>query len=55
MLTLSDVILLFKKILIGIVVAIIPFVIIFGGLWITRRVLATEETQIKIQPKSATP
>lgn len=51
MVTLTDFILLIKKILIGILVAIIPFAIIFGGLWITRRVLS-HETKQSIEIKS---
>jgi hypothetical protein len=47
MFTLSDVLLLIKKILIGILVAVIPFVIIFGGLWITQRVLETRTDQVQ--------
>ena len=55
MFTLSDVTLLLKKIAIGILVAAIPFAIIFGGLWVTRKVLGTEEKQLSTQTKSVTP
>ncbi|MGC3946236.1 MAG: hypothetical protein QM762_17255 [Chryseolinea sp.] len=55
MITFSDVTLLLKKILIGILVAVIPFVIIFGGLWITRRVLGTDTQQVRAETKSSTP
>jgi uncharacterized protein YneF (UPF0154 family) len=51
MLTLSDAVLLLKKIFIGILVAVIPFVIIFGGLWITRKVLGTNNEQLQTHTK----
>ena len=38
--TLSDVSILGKKILVGIIVTVIPFVIIAGGLWLGQRLLA---------------
>jgi len=37
--TLSDVSILGKKILVGIIITIIPFVIIAGGLWLTQKAL----------------
>ncbi len=37
--TLSDVTLLGKKILVGIVVTIVPFIIIAGGLWLGQKLL----------------
>jgi len=37
--TLSDVTLLGKKILVGVIVTIVPFVIIAGGLWLTQKLL----------------
>jgi hypothetical protein len=37
--TLSDVTLLAKKILVGIAVTLVPFVIIVGGLWLTQKLL----------------
>lgn len=37
--TLSDVSILGKKILVGIIVTVIPFVIIAGGLWLGQRLL----------------
>jgi len=37
--TLDDIILLGKKILIGIIVTMIPFLILFGGLWFTHKLL----------------
>ncbi|MEJ1238704.1 hypothetical protein WBG78_11270 [Chryseolinea sp. T2] len=55
MLSLSDVILLVKKILIGIIVAVIPFLIILGGLWITQRVLGSGEVQTQITTKPVKP
>jgi hypothetical protein len=38
--TLSDVTLIGKKILVGIVVTLVPFIIIFGGLWLTPKLLS---------------
>jgi uncharacterized membrane protein len=38
--TLSDVNILAKKILVGIIVTIVPFILIFGGLWLTPRLLS---------------
>jgi hypothetical protein len=38
--TLSDVSLIGKKILVGIVVTVIPFTIIVGGLWLTQHLLS---------------
>jgi uncharacterized membrane protein len=38
--TLSDVKILAKKILVGIIVTIVPFILIFGGLWLTPRLLS---------------
>lgn len=43
--TLSDVSLIGKKILVGIVVTIVPFIIIVGGLWGTQRLLASHEAK----------
>jgi len=45
--TLSDVSILGKKILVGIIITVIPFIIIAGGLWLTQRVLTnnTKPTQ----------
>jgi uncharacterized protein YneF (UPF0154 family) len=42
--TVSDVTILGKKILVGIIVTLVPFIIIFGGLWLTRRLLSDNET-----------
>jgi hypothetical protein len=41
--TLSDITLLIKKILVGIMVSLIPFLILFGGLWITHKLLREDE------------
>jgi len=38
--TLSDVTLLLKKILVGIIVTLVPFFILFGGLWLTQKLLS---------------
>jgi hypothetical protein len=43
--TLSDVTLIGKKILVGFAVTLVPFIIIFGGLWLTRRLLTDHDTQ----------
>jgi len=37
--TINDVSLLGKKVLVGVIVTLIPFIIIFGGLWLTRKLL----------------
>jgi hypothetical protein len=39
--TLSDVTILGKKILVGIIVTLVPFIIIFGGLYLTRQLLSS--------------
>ncbi|MBB6107381.1 hypothetical protein [Mucilaginibacter lappiensis] len=38
--TFNDVSLLGKKILVGVIITLIPFVIIFGGLWLTQKLLS---------------
>ncbi|HEY9006766.1 hypothetical protein [Ohtaekwangia sp.] len=38
--TFSDVTLLVKKILVGILVTLVPFIILFGGLWLTQKLLS---------------
>lgn len=43
--TLSDVTLIGKKILVGIVVTIIPFVVIVGGLWLTQSLLTSHDAK----------
>ena len=48
--TLSDVTLIGKKILVGIIVTVIPFIIIVGGLWLTQHLLtghATAKTSVQ--------
>ncbi|MDR3696823.1 hypothetical protein [Mucilaginibacter sp.] len=54
--TLSDVTLIGKKILVGIVVTVVPFLIIFGGLWLTRKLLANHDkaNQQITQPTKST-
>lgn len=37
--TLSDVNLVVKKILVGIIVTLVPFAIVVGGLWLTQKLL----------------
>lgn len=37
----SDVWLLFKKILVGVIVTVVPLAILAGGLWITQKHLAS--------------
>lgn len=43
--TLSDVSLIGKKILVGIVVTVVPFVIIVGGLWFTQHALSVHDSK----------
>jgi hypothetical protein len=43
--TLSDVSLIGKKILVGIVVTVIPFIIIVGGLWFTQHWLSRQPAE----------
>ena len=43
--TLSDVTLIGKKILVGIIVTVVPFIIIVGGLWLTQRLLTAHDAQ----------
>jgi hypothetical protein len=55
--TLSDVSLIGKKILVGIIVTVVPFVIIVGGLWFTQHALNThdakkESTQTTSKPEN---
>jgi len=48
--TLSDITLIGKKILVGIIVTVIPFIIIVGGLWLTQHLLSrhpVEKTSIQ--------
>jgi len=41
--TLSDVTILGKKILVGIIVTVVPFVIIAGGLWLGQKALSNHD------------
>jgi len=50
--TFSDVPLLGKKILIGIIITVIPFLILFGGLWFTKKILTGNKTEIKTSLKN---
>ena len=43
--TLSDVSLIGKKILVGIIVTVIPFAIIVGGLWFTQHALSAHDAK----------
>ena len=43
--TLSDVSLIVKKVLVGIIVTVVPFVIIVGGLWFTQHALTTHDAK----------
>jgi hypothetical protein len=43
--TLSDVSLIGKKILVGIIVTVVPFIIIVGGLWGTQRLLTSHDAK----------
>ena len=42
--TLADVTLIGKKILVGIAITLIPFIIIAGGLWLTQKLLTGDKT-----------
>jgi hypothetical protein len=53
--TINDVSLLGKKVLVGVIVTLIPFIIIFGGLWLTQRLLSDNHKPAPVtinQPKS---
>lgn len=53
--TINDVSLLGKKILVGIIVTLIPFIIIFGGLWLTRKLLernSKTKIALTVQPQN---
>ena len=53
--TINDVSLLGKKVLVGVIITIIPFIIIFGGLWLTQKLLSEHhepDPQSINQPKS---
>ncbi|HEX8018866.1 hypothetical protein [Mucilaginibacter sp.] len=56
--TINDVSLIGKKVLVGVIVTLIPFIIIFGGLWLGRKLLekgpATKTAQI-VQPQKNSP
>ena len=43
--TFLDIKLLGKKILIGVIVTIVPFLILFGGLWLTKKILSDKKTE----------
>ena len=56
--TLADVTLIGKKILVGIAITLIPFIIIAGGLWLTQKALTDEKApqqQISKPSKTNTP
>jgi len=56
--TLSDVSILGKKILVGIIITLIPFIIIVGGLWLTEKTLGGDpkpQQQISKINKTNTP
>jgi hypothetical protein len=56
--TLSDVTLLGKKILVGIIITLVPFIIIAGGLWGMQKILTghkSQPQQITKQSKTNTP
>lgn len=56
--TINDVSLLGKKVLVGVIVTLIPFIIIFGGLWLTQKLLSDNQKAgpvITNSPKSTTP
>ena len=51
--TLSDVTILGKKILVGIIVTVVPFIIIAGGLWLGQKALSDNDA--KHQQEISTP
>ncbi len=56
--TLADVTLIGKKILVGIAITLIPFIIISGGLWLTQKALTGDtvpQQQISKPSKTNTP
>ncbi|MDB5157464.1 MAG: hypothetical protein JWR50_2171 [Mucilaginibacter sp.] len=53
--TLNDVTLIAKKVGVGIIVTIVPFVIIFGGLWLTQTLLSKNQQPTIVQSKTTTP
>ncbi|WP_183577791.1 hypothetical protein HDF18_10660 [Mucilaginibacter sp. X5P1] len=56
--TLADVTLIGKKILVGIAITLIPFIIIAGGLWLTQKALTGKKApqqQISKPDKTNTP
>jgi len=46
--TFNDVTLLIKKIGVGIIVTVVPFIIIFGGLWLTQKLLTRNHNNQQI-------
>jgi hypothetical protein len=51
----SDVALLIKKILIGIIITLIPFLILFGGLWFTQSLLSDDKNVELTQQEQSAP
>jgi len=52
--TINDVSLLGKKVLVGVIITFIPFIIIFGGLWLTQKLLSgshPSDPVILVKPK----
>jgi hypothetical protein len=49
--TISDIPLLVKKILIGVIVTMIPFLILFGGLRLTQKILSKKPISVNTQHK----
>ncbi len=43
----SDVIIIVKKILVGVVIFLLPFTIIFGGLYFTQKILDRIDSKVK--------
>ncbi|WP_154402335.1 hypothetical protein [Mucilaginibacter endophyticus] len=52
--TINDVSLIGKKVLVGVIVTLIPFIIIFGGLWLGRKLLEKKpaKTAQIVQPQN---
>lgn len=45
--SIRDVPTLAKKILIGILVTVVPFLILFGGLWATKKILSSNRITVE--------
>jgi len=53
--SLSDIVLLIKKILIGIIITLVPFLILFGGLWFTQTFFTKDKSEQPLQHQRIDP